>query len=62
MIGKEKASMEKILFCMSLAYIRYKFYQKLDKDDFNASRKYMQWNSDVLYAKQIIEFHTVGYR
>lgn len=52
--------MEKILFCMSLAYIRYKFYQKLDKDDFNASRKYMQWNSDVHFYKHVIISHAAG--
>lgn len=52
--------MENILFCMSLAYIRYKFYQKQDEDDLNTTRKYMQWNSDIYYFRYIINSHVVG--
>lgn len=54
--------METILFTMTLVYLRKKFYENLNNGRLDISRKYMQWNSDVLYAKQIIEFHTVGYR
>ena len=54
--------METILFTMTLVYLRKKFYENLNNHRLDISRKYMQWNSDVLYAKQIIEFHTVGYR
>ena len=62
MIRKGKSSMEKILFCMTLVYLREKFYKNLNNGRLDISMEYMQWNSDVIYAKQIIEFHTVGYR
>lgn len=52
--------MEKILFCMSLAYIKHKFHQKLDEDDLDTSRKYMQWNSDVHFYRHVINNHVVG--
>ena len=52
--------MENILFCMSLEYIRYKFYKNLKYRRLDISRIYMQWDSSIRYSRYVINNHVVG--
>lgn len=54
--------MEETLFCMTMAYLRTKFYDNLNKGKLDTSAKYMQYNSDILYIRMLINFHTFGYK
>lgn len=48
-----------VLFCMTISYLKSKFYQNVGKDAYKA-KEYSNATSNVFYIKRIIDLNTLG--
>lgn len=51
--------MKELLFCMTLCYLKNRFYKYLNNDELDMSGKYLQCSSDILFFRWVINSHKI---